>query len=319
MTGRVIVVGSVNVDLVATVDRLPAAGETVTGATFARHPGGKGGNQAVAAARLGAAVEFVGAIGDDELGEEARAALAADGVGVTELATLAGPTGVALILVDRGGENLIAVASGANASLAADDVHAALARLGAGAEDIVLVGHEIPTTAAVAALEAGRTAGARTILNPAPAAGLGPDALAATDILVPNRIELGQLAEATGSAADGEDDAARATRLLATTASDAGVRTAVVVTLGADGALLVRPEGPAVAVKAPAIAALDTVGAGDTFVGALAAELATGRDLSDAVPRAVAAASMSTAVAGAREGMPTLARLDTFLAGGSIG
>src|SRR5689334_14135087 len=117
VAGRVIVVGSVNVDLVATVERLPAPGETVTGATFARFPGGKGGNQATAAARLGAAVSFIGAVGTDPFADEARAALLAEHVDITELITVPEPTGVALIVVDARGENLIAVASGANESM----------------------------------------------------------------------------------------------------------------------------------------------------------------------------------------------------------
>ena len=129
MSSRVIVVGSVNMDLVATADRLPAPGETVTGARFSRHHGGKGGNQAVAAARLGAETAFVGAVGDDAFGEEARAALAAEGIDLTAVRTVPGPTGVALILVDGRGENLIAVASGANALLTAADVLAAFAAL----------------------------------------------------------------------------------------------------------------------------------------------------------------------------------------------
>src|SRR4051794_7662097 len=130
MSGRVVVVGSVNVDLVITVERLPAPGETVVGGRFARHHGGKGGNQAIAAARLGAMTVFLGAVGDDVFGAEARAALAAGGVDVTELITLAGQaTGVALILVDERGENSIAVAGGANAALGSLQVRQALKRL----------------------------------------------------------------------------------------------------------------------------------------------------------------------------------------------
>ena len=146
MTGRVIVVGSVNVDLVATVDHLPAPGETVTGGRFAQHHGGKGGNQAVAAARLGAATSFVGAVGADDYGTAARAALEAEGVDVTELRTLPDQaTGVALILVDARGENCIAVAGGANAALEPGHVRESLERLRPAAGDVVLVGHEIPT------------------------------------------------------------------------------------------------------------------------------------------------------------------------------
>ncbi|HET9613203.1 MAG TPA: PfkB family carbohydrate kinase, partial [Candidatus Limnocylindrales bacterium] len=145
--GRVIVVGSVNVDLVATVERLPARGETVTGASFARYPGGKGGNQAVAAARLGARVAFVGAVGQDPLADEARRALVSEGVDVSELAVADAPTGVALILVEASGENVIAVASGANGSISKASVEAALDRLRPSPADVVLVSNEIPRAA----------------------------------------------------------------------------------------------------------------------------------------------------------------------------
>jgi ribokinase len=306
MRGRVIVVGSVNVDLVATVDRLPAAGETVTGATFDRHPGGKGGNQAVAAARLGADVAFVGAVGDDTLAAEARSALEVEGVGVDELATVAGPTGVALILVDRHGENLIAVASGANAALTAEHVLRALERLRTGAGDVVLVGHEIPTATTAAALRAAREAGATTVLNPAPARGITRAALDSADVVVPNRGELAELSPGGGSPID------QATRVLGRPDDPPGID-AVVVTLGADGALLVRRGNAPTGVAAPAVVAVDAVGAGDAFAGALAASLADGRDLDVAVGRAVVAASLSTTKPGARGGMPTAAQLDQVL------
>ena len=302
MNGRVIVVGSVNVDLVATVDRLPAAGETVTGATFARHPGGKGANQATAAARLGARVAFVGALGDDPLADEARDALTAEGVDIGELARVAGPTGVALILVDASGENLIAVASGANAELTPDVVAAALERLAPGPGDVVVVGCEIPGGAARAALETGRFRSARTILNPAPATGVDAAMLAATDILVPNEIELGQLA------------AGRQPRDLLDAGDGRGVGVAIVTTLGPAGASVARSDGSLVPIPAPGVDPVDTVGAGDTFVGALAADLAAGRKLEDAARRAVAAAGLSTTRPGARGGMPTTAELEAFLA-----
>ena len=178
MSGRVIVVGSVNVDLVITTETLPAPGETVIGGRFARHHGGKGGNQAVAAARLGAAVTFIGAVGADAFGEEARAALEAERVDVGGLLTLSDqPTGVALILVDAAGENSIAVAGGANAALTSVQVRAALKQLDLAAGDVVLVGHEIRTGATHEAIRLARLAGATAILNPAPAAGLGRSTL----------------------------------------------------------------------------------------------------------------------------------------------
>lgn len=298
MGGRVIVVGSVNIDLVVTADRLPLPGETVTGGSFARHHGGKGGNQAVAAARLGAPTAFVGAVGDDSFGTEARAALAAEGIDLRGLVTLDGAsTGVALIVVDAEGENSIAVASGANAQLTPDAVAESLRGLGPGSEDVVLVGHEIPTAAARAALRLAREAGARTILNPAPASGLDVDVLALADVLTPNR---GELAVLTG--VDGPAGPSAAALLRASSS------TAVLVSLGADGALLVDASGTS-ALRGPSVAVVDTVGAGDALNGALAAGLASGQALSEAARRAVVAATLAVTRAGAREGMPTLAEL----------
>lgn len=321
---RVIVVGSVNVDLVVTVERLPAAGETVTGGAFARHHGGKGGNQAVAAARLGARVAFVGAVGDDAFGAEARAALIAEGVDCSGLETLPGSsTGVALILVDARAENEIAVASGANAELTPDAVRQALARLAPEPGDVVLVGAEIPLAAGAAALAAGRSVGAVTMLNPAPATGIGSALLAAADIVTPNRTEVRQLAEGIAARSgrtrtSGADAERWARELLASGPEGPGVRRAVIVTLGVAGSLVVErlaSDAPAVTdVPAHRVDAVDTTGAGDTFSGALAAAVAEGRPLAAAARWAGAAAALATTRAGAREGMPTRAELDAFLA-----
>jgi ribokinase len=321
VNGRVIVVGSVNVDLVVSTDRLPGPGETVIGGTFARHDGGKGGNQAVAAARLGAPTSFVGAVGDDAFGAEAWAALAPEGVDLGGSRTIAGTaTGVALILVDARGENSIAVAGGANGAVTPTDVHDALERLAPTVGDVVLVGHEIPTPTARAALTDARARGATTILNPAPASGLDRSTFGLADVLTPNRGELGVLVAAetrrVGRATSEADRPERAAAtLLATNAEGSGVRTAVVITMGPRGAVIVRAEGGVVDVSAPSVAAIDTVGAGDTLNGALAAGLAAGLGLEEAVRRAVAAASLATTRAGAREGMPTIAELEAFLAG----
>ena len=329
MSGRVVVVGSVNVDLVALVERLPSPGETVTGGRFERHEGGKSGNQAVAAARLGADVAFVGAVGDDPFGAEARAALAAEGIDVRGLATLAGvPTGVALIVVDAAAENAIAVASGANGAVTAAAVGGALEVLAPRPGDIVIVGTEIPIAAAAEALRIARAAGATTVLNPAPATGVGRDLLAAADIVTPNRTELRQIAEAAAArtgrprtaGAAGAAGERWARELLDDGPDGPGVGRAIVVTLGTAGALVVeRGETPGsiVTTDVPAhrVAAVDTTGAGDTFSGALAAALAEGRSLVDAVRWAGAAAALSTTRAGAREGMPDRATLEAFLVG----
>jgi ribokinase len=297
--GRVIVVGSVNIDLVVTVERLPGRGETVTGGRFERHHGGKGGNQAVAAARLGARTAFVGAVGGDAFGAEARAALEAEGIDLRGLATLEREaTGVALILVDAAGENSIAVAGGANVAVTPALVAAALADLHPGAGDVVLVGHEIPTESTREALRLARAGGAATILNPAPATGLDAAILVLADILTPNRGELAVLA----------DDAGLAPELAAAVLLGGDPGRAVLVTLGGDGALLVTADGAAV-LRAPEVPVVDTVGAGDTLNGALAAGLAAGLGLPDAARQAVAAASLAVTRAGAREGMPTLPEL----------
>jgi ribokinase len=288
--GRVIVVGSVNVDLVITTERLPAPGETVIGGRFARHHGGKGGNAAVAAARLGARTWFVGAVGEDDFGRAAGAALAAEGVDTSELVTLDdAATGVAFILVAADGENSIAVASGANAALPPDHVRDALAHLAPSAGDVVLVSHEIPTASAAAALAAGRAGGAVTILNPAPADGLDAATVRLADLVTPNEGELAVLRRA----------GAEPHRTL--------------VSLGGRGVRLTTPDG-VVDVPALPVDAIDTVGAGDTLNGALATGLAEGRSLDEAARRAVVAASLAVTKAGAREGMPTRTELETELA-----
>jgi ribokinase len=304
--GRVIVVGSVNVDLVAVVERLPAPGETVIGARFEEHHGGKGGNAAVAAARLGAQVAFVGAVGIDRFGGDARAALEAEGIDVSGLVELPDqPTGVALILVDRHGENVVVVAGGANAALTSVQVRGALKRLALTSQDVVLVNHEIRTGATHEALRLGRSASATTILNPAPATGLPATTTALADIVTPNRGELETLAGPGVPAARARDLVRRDGRREA--------KRSALVSLGADGALLVS-GGRATTIKAPPVEAVDTVGAGDTLNGALAAALAGGLDLESAARRAVAAASLTVARSGARDGMPTAAELEAALA-----
>jgi len=305
VSGRVIVVGSVNVDLVVTTERLPVPGETVIGGRFGRHHGGKGGNQAVAAARLGAPTAFIGAVGGDTFGIDARAALEAEGIDVGGVLMLPDePSGVALILVDADGENSIAVAGGANAVLGSVQVRAALKRLALTSADVVLVGHEIRTGATHEALRLGRLAGATTILNPAPATGLGRSTLELADVLTPNEGELATLAGGTGT------PSALAKRLLGTEPG----RRAVLVTLGVKGGLLVVGRR-AWAIHAPRVHAIDTVGGGDALNGALAAALASGFDLAEAARRAMVAASLAVTRAGAREGMPTTAELEAALAG----
>jgi ribokinase len=292
----VVVVGSINADLVVVTERLPAPGETVSGGRFARHGGGKGANQAVAAARLGASVAIVGAVGEDELGDAALRELDGDGVDVSAVARLVEPTGVALIVVDAHGENQIAVASGANAAVTAGHVREALPRVLAAAAagghptgGVVLLGHEVPDEVVIAGAEAAAAAGWTAILNPAPAREIPEPVLAAAPILTPNASEAAQL---TGQ----EDPEAAARALRECTGAP------VLITLGARGALLL--DGEPTRLAAPRVDVVDTTGAGDTVNGALAAELAAGRPLADAARFAIAAAAVSTGREGARGGMP---------------
>ncbi len=294
---RVVVVGSINADLVVGVEALPGPGETVAGGRFARWGGGKGANQAVAAARLGASVSLVGAVGDDAFGADALRELADEGVDVGGVVRVGVPTGVALIVVDASGENQIAVAAGANAELTAERVRAAFAG-GGDAAAVVLLGHEVPQDAVVAGAEAAIAAGWRVVLNPAPAREIHPDVLSAHPILTPNASEAAQLT--------GERDPEVAARALAARSG-----APVLVTLGAEGALLL--DGGVERIPAPRVDAVDTTGAGDTVNGALAAELAAGRELRDAVRFALAAAALSTRAEGARGGMPRREAVEQWL------
>jgi ribokinase len=289
-----VVVGSVNLDLVVRVRTLPAPGETVSGGTFERHGGGKSANQAVAAARLGASVAFVGAVGADELGAEAVAQLEREGVDCAGVARLDdAPTGVAAIVVDEAGENQIAVASGANARLDAELVARGLPADGA---TVVLLGLEVPDEAVLA----GARARGRLVLNPAPARPVPDGLLDLGPVLTPNEAEACALA--------GEADAESAARALARRTG-----APVVVTIGARGALLVAPGEEPTVIAPPSVRPVDTTGAGDTFSGALAAELARGADLAAATRFATAAASLSTQGAGARGGMPGRAAVEAAL------
>jgi ribokinase len=295
---RVVVVGSINVDLVVTAAHLPRPGETVAGGTFARHRGGKGANQAVAAARAGASVLMVGAVGRDADGDDSIAALQAEGIDVSDVRRVDAPTGVAIIAVAPDGENQIVVASGANALVSAEDTSLRDLRPGPG---VMLACLEVPMHAVVAAVLAARGLGMQAIVNAGPAYRLPPDLLTAGPILTPNADEL---LEMTGAS----DVDAGVAALIA-----AGAR-AVVVTLGSEGALLAegsrRRPLPALTVQA-----LDTTAAGDTFSGVLAAWLASGHDLDDAAEAANLAAGLSVTHPGARDGMPIRAAIEAAIRG----
>ncbi len=253
MSGRVIVVGSVNIDLVARVPHLPHPGETVTGGSYERHHGGKGGNQAVAAARLRRPTLFIGAVGDDTFEKEARRALSSERVDVSMVASLPGqPTGVALILVDATGENEIAVVPGANGAIEAGYVRDSLSRLGPLVGDVMLISNEVPLHVVREALVCGRAAGAITVLNPAPATGIGRSIFGMADIVTPNRNELATLlqteARRSGRKVDAAiDTAVRARALLDAGAEGPGVRKAVIVTLGSAGVVVLERVGSGLA------------------------------------------------------------------------
>ena len=288
----VIVVGSVNIDLVAAGGRMPRPGETVSMERFAEVHGGKGGNQAAAAAALGARVHLIGAVGSDHWGDAARADLAARGVDVSALATVEGATGVAIILVDDGGENSIAIVPGANAAVTPAAVEAALAALDL--DDAVLVAClEIPLESVVAAARAAAARGWRVVLNPAPARELPSELIAATTAITPNETEVELLG--------GVD---------ALLAAGAG---AVVVTRGGDGTELHPADGAASHIPASRAEVVDTTGAGDAFTAALAVALANGRDLADAAAWASAAGAIATEGFGARGSLPTAAQVDERL------
>jgi ribokinase len=300
MAHRVCVVGSLNVDLVVVADRLPAPGETVLGGRFAIHDGGKGANQAVAAARAGASVSMIGAIGHDDHGTRVVDALRNEGVDVSGVRELSGePTGVAIIAVGPRGENQIVVAPGANAALELDPADLDRIR----SSDVLVTNHEVAASVVHDALLAAHEAGAIGILNPAPARALPSDVLRIGPILTPNEHEL--------VVAIGNEETASALDELAT-------RTAgpIIVTQGPAGALLVegdrRERFPGHLV--PEV--VDTTGAGDTFNGVLAAWLAAGASLDDAIRAANAAAGLSVAAPGARAGMPHRDAIEAALAEG---
>jgi ribokinase len=289
MTSKpIVVVGSVNMDLVVRCARLPRPGETVIGREFLTAPGGKGANQAVAAARLGAAVEFVGAVGADSFGEQAATALRAEGIGVRHLSRIAGTaTGVAVISVSDDGENCITVAPGANHALSARHIDAAADSIAGAA--VLLCQFEVPLDIVRRAIDVASAARVTVLLNPAPAIPLPDGLLASTSLLVPNEGEAAALA--------GVPDAVAA----ATALRGRGAHT-VLVTLGASGVLLADPRGQQVFPAYPA-RAVDTTGAGDAFVGALAVALADGDGLHDAIDFAQRAAAYSVEHRGAQAAM----------------
>ncbi|MFI8290993.1 ribokinase [Streptomyces sp. ms191] len=289
----IVVLGSTNMDLVAFVPRAPARGETVTGREFRTIPGGKGANQAVAAARAGAETAMIGAVGADEFGLRLRAALEASSVDTDLLRTAEGPSGTAHIVVDDDGGNAIVVVPGANGTVVSLD-HGDEALIATA--DALLLQLELPLSAVTEGAVTARRLGVRTILTPAPAQPLPPELLAATDLLVPNEHEAAAL---TGIA----DPRGAAEALLRSVPE-------VVITLGAAGCLHAARGSEPLAVAAPRVKAVDTTAAGDTFVGALAVALAEGRPVPRALAWAATAAALSVQRVGASSSMPYRAEID---------
>jgi ribokinase len=309
MTAHVTVVGSLNMDLVARAPRIPQPGETIIGGDFNTVPGGKGANQAVAAARLGAQVSMVGRVGRDAFGNPLLDNLAAAGVDHTfVIQDPKAATGVALIMVDDGGQNSIVVASGANMRLSPADVDGA--EIAIADADALLLQLESPLETVLRAAEVARAHGVKVILNPAPARSLPGALLSLVDVLIPNESETALL---TGLPVGNQVEAKAAAAAL----RGLGVGT-VILTLGERGALLAREEGvehfPAFEVTP-----VDTTAAGDAFVGGFAVALAEGQTLSEAVGWGNAAGGLATTRLGAQPSLPTRQELETLVTTGTIG
>ncbi len=303
----ILVFGSINIDLVTRVPRIPRPGETVLSPRCETFFGGKGANQAVAAARVSEpdTVVMAGAVGDDAFGRSAVDNLAGQGVGTGLVARVAEPTGCAFITVDAAAENAITVASGANAVLTSETARG----FRPDASTVAVFQMEVPLAASLAAARRVLDGGGRTVWNLAPA----PDDLSRDDLsailsassfLVLNEIEAVAAASAAGRATD---DPVEAAAVLAASTS-----AVCIVTLGARGAVAVTPEGSRVAASAPRIVPVDTTGAGDTFVGLLAAALHEGTPLADAMKRACAGAALACLKPGAQSAMPDRAELAAF-------
>ncbi|MDV9030858.1 ribokinase [Pseudomonas sp. RAC1] len=300
MHAKVVVVGSLNMDLVARAERLPRGGETLAGDSFFTAPGGKGANQAVAAARLGASVAMIGNVGDDAYGQQLRQALQDEGVDCQAVAICEGvSSGVALIVVDAASQNAIVIIAGGNGQLTAESVERFDALLQHA--EVVVCQLEVPPATVAWTLARGRELGKTVILNPAPASGQLPtDWFAHIDYLIPNESEAEAL---TGLPVTDLDSARRAAERLREWGAGK-----VIVTLGAQGALFVSAAGDQ-HFPANRVNAVDTTAAGDTFVGGFAAGLACGLEEGEAIVRGQRAAALSVTRVGAQPSIPHLAEL----------
>jgi ribokinase len=303
---RVFVAGSINIDVVATASRHPRIGETVAGQAVLYFPGGKGANQAVAAAKLGAPVTLIGRLGKDAFGDQLTAFLSAQGIDLTFVRqTAEAHTGTAIITV-ADADNTIVVIPGANALVDAADVAAPNLAKG----DVAVSQFEIPLPAIVAFFQRARAAGATTILNPAPAIAFDAGLLDLVDILILNESELGLLAKTELRDSDNDARFIGAARSLQT-----GKHKILCVTLGKRG-VLALVDGEPLIIPGRTVKAVDTTGAGDCFVGAVAAQLARGKSIGDALIYANAAASISVQRMGAAPSMPTAVEVSAALSAG---
>ncbi|MGB3125939.1 MAG: ribokinase [Pseudomonas sp.] len=303
MPAKVVVVGSLNMDLVTRASRLPRAGETLIGQTFSTVPGGKGANQAVASARLGAEVAMIGCVGTDAYGTQLRDALQVEGIDCQAVSTVGGSSGVALIVVDDSSQNAIVIVAGSNGELTPASLQAADAVLQAA--DVIICQLEVPMDTVGHVLKRGRELGKTVILNPAPVSGpLPAEWYASVDYLIPNESEASAL---TGVTVDSLDTA----KVAATQLIKAGAGK-VIITLGSQGALFA--DGISFEhLVAPKVKAVDTTAAGDTFVGGFAAALANGKSEAEAIRFGQVAAALSVTRAGAQPSIPTLHDVQGFV------
>ena len=294
---RIVVAGSANMDLVGLAERLPLPGETVLGDDFVMGPGGKGANQAIAAARAGGETTFLGALGSDSFGVTLRARLTGAGVGTSDVRVSYGASGVAVIMVDRAGENSILVSPGANSSfLNLTDAEKSVIAGG----DVLLCQQEIPLSTITEAARAAQAGGTRVILNAAPARELPPELLASVDLLVVNELEAQAITGPGGPDMDG---------LLALVPR-------VVLTLSSEGSWYADRDGRSERVPPFRVEVADTTAAGDAFTGALAVAWGEGRDLVDAVRWANAAGAACVRKVGASASLPTRDEIDALYTAG---
>lgn len=296
------VFGSINMDLVATAKRLPKPGETVTGETFSTAAGGKGANQALAARRAGATVKMAGAAGDDTFAAPALTLLRDAGTDLSLVKTAPGPTGTAVILIGEGGENMISVIPAANGEVSASDAAKTISEMVAG--DILMLQFEIPAPAIEAALAAAKAKRITTVINTAPLTADGPRLAGLADIVIANETEFELLIGKNGLSSDERESELKALH----------ERTGqtLIVTLGADGVIAIR-NGKLYRASGLKIEPVDTVGAGDTFCGYLAASLDQGMDFETALKRAAVAGSLACTRAGAQPSIPQAAEVDAAL------